>query len=115
MKIKASLLVSTLLASVSCFAADTYQVSTAVHSQGKLVASPVMVVETNKMAAITIGNDFSYNLTVTPNHDETARVVAEVTVADSTINPAFTVAYGKEASMEIGAQKLTLLVTKVGS
>ena len=44
MKIKASLLVTTLLASASCFAADTYQVSTSVYSQGKRVAAPAIEV-----------------------------------------------------------------------
>ena len=115
MKIKASLLVTTLLASASCFSADTFQASTSVYSQGKLVASPTMVVEADKMASISMDNGFSYNLTVKPNQDETAGVVAAVTVGDSTINPSFTVAYGKEATMEIGTQKLTLLVSKVGS
>lgn len=115
MIIKASLLVTTLLASVSCLAAETYQVTTSVYSKGELVASPTMMVEADKMASITMANGFSYNLTVTPNPDETAGIVAAVTVGDSTINPSFTVAYGKEATMEIGTQKLTLLVTKVGS
>lgn len=115
MNFKASLLVTALLASASCFAADTYQVSTSVYSQGKLVAAPTMVVEANKMASVTTGNNFSYNLTVKPNQDETVGVVAAVTIGDSKINPSFTVAYGKEATIEIGAQKLTLLVSKVGS
>ncbi|PXF63762.1 hypothetical protein [Kangiella spongicola] len=115
MKIKASLLVTTLLASASCFAADTFQVSSSVYSQDKLLASPTMVVEADKMASITIDNGFSYNLTVKPNQDETAGVFAAVTVGDSTINPSFTVTYGKEATIGIGAQQLTLLVSKVGS
>lgn len=115
MKIKASLLITALLASMSCFAADTFQVSASVYSQGKLVASPILVVEADKKAAITMDNGFSYNLTVKPNQDETAGVVAAVTVGDSTINPSFTVTYGKEATIEIGSQKLTLLVSKVGS
>jgi len=74
-----------------------------------------MVVEADKMVSITMGNDFSYNLTVKPNQDEKAGVDVAVTVGDSTINPSFTVAYGKEATIEIGSQKLTLLVSKVGS
>ncbi len=115
MNFKASLLVTALLASASCFAADTYQVSTSVYSQGKLVASPTMVVEADKMASITMGNDFSYNLTVKPNQDETVGVVAAVTVGDSTINPSFTVAFDKETTIEIGSQKLKLVVSKVGS
>ena len=115
MKIKVGLFVTTLLASASCFAADTYQVTTSVYYQGKLVASPTMVVEADKIASITMDNGFNYNLTVKPNQDETAGIVAAVTFGDSTINPSFTVTYGKKATMEIGAQKLTLLVSKVGS
>ncbi|MDP4945161.1 MAG: hypothetical protein NWQ48_06575 [Alishewanella sp.] len=115
MKIKASLLVTTLLASASCFSADTYQVSTSVYSQGKRVAAPAMMVEADKMASITMDSGFSYTLTVTPNQDETAGVVAVVTVGDSKINPSFTVAYGKEATIAIVEQKLTLMINKVNS
>ena len=115
MKIKANLLLVSLFASLSSLAAETYQVSTSVYANGELVASPVIVVEADKMAAITMDNGFSYNLTIKPNQDETTGVVAAVTVGGSTMNPSFTVAYGKEAIMEIGAQKLTLLVSKVGS
>lgn len=115
MKTKASLLITALLASASCCAGNTYQITTSVYSKGKLVASPTMVVEADKVASITMGNDFSYNVTVKPNPDETAGVVTAVTVGGSTINPSFTVAYGKEVSIEMGSQKLTLLVNKVGS
>jgi hypothetical protein len=115
MEIKASLLSVSLFASVSCFAAQTYQVSTSVYANGELVASPVMVVEADKMASITIGDDFSYNLTVRPNHDETVDVTTAVKVGSDTVTPSFTLAYGKEATMEIGSQKLTLLVSKVGN
>ncbi len=115
MEIKASLLSVSLFASVSCFAAQTYQVSTSVYADGELVASPVMVVEADKMASITIGDDFSYNLTVRPNHDETVDVTTAVKVGSDTVTPSFTLAYGKEATMEIGSQKLTLLVSKVGN
>jgi hypothetical protein len=115
MEIKASFLSVFLFASVSCFAAQTYQVSTSVYADGELVASPVMVVEADKMASITIGDDFSYNLTVRPNHDETVDVTTAVKVGSDTVTPSFTLAYGKEATMEIGSQKLTLLVSKVGN
>ena len=43
-----------------------------------------MVVEADKMASITMDNGFSYNLTVKPNQDETAGVVAAIIVGDST-------------------------------
>lgn len=115
MKIKASLLITTLLTSASCFATNTYQVATSVYSQDKLVAAPTMVVEADKMASITMGNGFSYDLTVKPNQDGTAGVITAVTFGDSTLNPSFTVKYGKKTTIEIGAQKLILLVSKVDS
>ncbi|MBY0420285.1 MAG: hypothetical protein K2W88_19715 [Pararheinheimera sp.] len=115
MKIKMGLLMASLLASVSCFAAELYQVSTSVYANAELVASPVMVVEADKMASIAIGNDFSYNLTVKPNNDETVDVLIAITVLNDRVTPSFTVAYGEEATMEIGFQKLTLLVSKIGS
>ncbi len=115
MNIKAGLLAVSLLASALCVAAETYQVSTSVHLHGELIASPVMVVEADKMASITMGNDFHYNLTVKPNQDDTVDVITAVTLGKDTVTPSFTVAYGKEATMEMGSQKLTLLVTKVGS
>ena len=75
MKTKASLLIMSLLSSASCLPGNTYQVTTSVYSQGKLLASPTMVVAADKMASITMGHDFSYNLTVKPNQDETGGVV----------------------------------------
>lgn len=114
MKIKAGLLIVTLLTPVVSVAADTYQVFTSVYKSGKLVASPTMVVLPDKMASITIGNHFRYNLTVKPHQDETADIVTMVTVGADTIKPLFTVAYNKEATIDVGAYKTTVLMRKVG-
>lgn len=114
MKIKTILCITSLLGSVSSVAADTYQVSTSVYSNGEWVASPVMVVEADKMSSITIGEDFSYRLTVKPNHDETADVITAVSIKGQTLNPTVTLAYDKEATIEIGSEKITLNVSKAG-
>lgn len=114
MKIKAGFLIVTLLTPVVSVAADTYQVFTSVYKNGKLVASPTMVVLPNKMASITIGNNFRYNLTVKPRQNEMADIVTMVTVGADTIKPLFTVAYNKEATIDIGAYKTTVLMRKVG-
>lgn len=115
MKIKFCLLLVSLFASVSCFATEMFQVSTSVFKDGELVASPVMVVEAEKEAAMTIGTDLSYALTLTENEDETVNIVAKLTIDGDTTQPELTVAYDKEATMEIGTQKMTLLVSKVDS
>ncbi|MCF6435849.1 hypothetical protein [Pseudoalteromonas sp. MMG022] len=115
MRVNASLLASALLCSVSCFAAGTYKVSTSVYVKGELLASPTMTVEADKVASITIDNDVRYNFTIKPNQDNTAGVIATVTVGGETIRPSLVVAYEEEAIVEIGSQKLTLLVSKVSS
>ncbi|MDF3126785.1 hypothetical protein [Rheinheimera sp. 1928-s] len=115
MKVKVSLLAASLLASVACFAAETYQVSTSFFKNGELVAAPMLIVEADQTASFTLGDDFSYNLTITPKQDQTVGVATAVTFGSDTITPSFILAYDKEASMEIGDKKLTLLVSKVGS
>jgi len=115
MKLQTSLLIASLVASMASAATEAYRVSTSIYSQGQLVAAPEMVVEANQMASFSVGNDFSYHLKVTPNQGATAAVETSVTVGDIRLNPSFTVTYGKEATIEVGAQKLTILVNRVGN
>lgn len=75
----------------------------------------MLIIEADKTASFTLGNDFSYNRTITPKQEQTLSVTTAVTFGSDTINPSFIMAYGKEASMEIGDKKLTLVISKVGS
>lgn len=112
-KVKVGVLVASLFVSASCFAGDIYEVSTSVHVGGELVAAPIVFVEADKMATVSIGDDFSYDVTVSPKQDNTAQVLTAVTVGDDKVTPSFNVAYGESASMKVGAQKLTILVNKL--
>lgn len=113
MKIKAIFSIAALLASMSSFAANKYQVSTSIYSDSMLVASPTMVVEADKVASISLGTDLRYDLTINPKEDKTAGVMTTIKIGDNTISPAFNVTYGKEASIEVGSQKLTIIVDKI--
>ena len=115
MQVKLGLLVATVLASGSCFAADVYKVSTSVFKDGELVASPVMLVNAEEMASITIDTELQYNLTVKPYNEHTAKVVTAVKVGDDVAEHETTVAYDKEATVNNGKDKLTLLVRKITS
>lgn len=112
MKNKIFLLVVFLLVSLPCFSADTFQVSSSVFKSGELVESSVMEVEADKKAYMTIGEDFRYELTVSPKQDEVVEVKTAVEIGDHVITPTLTVFYGKEALVEIGETKLTVLVNK---
>ena len=115
MQAKLGLLVATVLASGSCFAADAYKVSTSVFKDGELIASPVMLVNAEEMASIAVDNEFEYNLTVKPYNEHTAKVITAIKVGDDLTEQETTVAYDKEATVDNGKDKLTLLVRKVAS
>ena len=115
MQVKLGLLVATVLASGSCFAADAYKVSTSVFKDGELIASPVMLVNAEEMASIAVDNKFQYNLTVKPSNEHTAKVITAVKIDDDLTEQETTVAYDKEATVDNGKDKLTLLVRKIAS
>jgi len=112
MGIKSLVAASGLLMSLPSMAAETFQVSSSVYRNGELVESPVMIVEADKKAYMTIGNDFRYELTVSSKSEDTVQVQTAVNVGNSIINPSLTVFYDKEASVEVGDTKLTVLVSK---
>lgn len=113
MKTKPYLLAVSLLASLPCFAADIFQVSSSVFKSGELIESPVMIVEEGKMAYMTIGDNFRYELTVSPRQGETVEVNTTIKVGEKSMNPSLTLLYDKEASVEIGQTKLMVLVNKL--
>ena len=115
MQVKLGLLVATVLASGSCFAADAYKVSTSVFKDGELIASPMMLVNAEEMASIAVDTEFQYNLTVKPYNEHTAKVVTALKVGDDVAEHETTVAYDKEATVDNGKDKLTLLVRKITS
>ncbi|WP_426240968.1 hypothetical protein [Psychrobacter sp. TWP2-1-2] len=115
MQVKIGLLLAAVLASGSGFAADAYKVSTSVFKGGELIASPVMLVNAEEMASIAIDTDFEYNLTVRPSNEDTAKVVTAVKVGNDVTEHETTVVYDKEATVDNGNDKLTLLVHKITS
>ena len=115
MQVKIGLLLAAVLASGSGFAADAYKVSTSVFKDGELIASPLMLVNAEEMASIAIDTDFEYSLTVRPSNEDTAKVVIAVKVGNDVTEHETTVVYDKEATVDNGNDKLTLLVHKITS
>lgn len=113
MRLKAALLLATVLASGSGFAADVYKVSTSIVKDGDLIASPMMLVNAEETASITLGSEYQYHLTVTPYNEHTATVMTALKVDDKSHQHETIVAYDKEATVESGAETLTLLVHKI--
>jgi hypothetical protein len=106
------LMAGVFLASTSCFAADSFQVETSVYKANELLASPVMQVEEKQPATISVGDSFSYEVTVIPQKENTAAIETSITLAGRAFTPSFIVEYGKQASFEIGENKVSILVTK---
>ena len=115
MQVKIGLLLAAVVASGSGFAADSYKVSTSVFKDGELIASPMMLVNAEEMASIAVDTELQYNLTVKPYNEHTAKVVTALKVGDDVAEHETTVAYDKEATVDNGKDKLTLLVRKITS
>lgn len=109
---KASVAALGILASLPSLAAETFQFSSSIYRNGELVESPVMIVEADKKAYMTIGDDFRYELTVSPNADQTVQVKTALTINQVSASPVLTVAYDKQASVEVGKTKLTVRVNQ---
>ncbi len=109
---KISLLAGALFTSLSSFAAEVYQVETSFYSNNELIASPVMIVEASQAAAVSIGDNFSYELVVLPNEDKTVAVQTTINMAGDRLTPSFIVEYGQQAGLEINDKKVSILVTK---
>ncbi|MCF2849548.1 hypothetical protein NH514_20325 [Pseudoalteromonas sp. ACER1] len=112
MKKQLGLVAGVFLASTSCFAADSFQVETSVYKANELLASPEMLVEEKQPASISIGEGFSYEVKVTPLQNNTAAIETSITLAGRSFAPSFVVEYSKQASFEIGENKMSILVTK---
>ncbi|WP_337881264.1 hypothetical protein [Rheinheimera sp.] len=112
MKLTTLLISTALLTTLSCAAEELYKVSTSIYDHGELIASPVLVVEAGKTATVREDDKFSYQLTITPEQNDRAKLVTVLTLNGETLQPELLVAYGQEASIEIGNRKLRLLVDK---
>lgn len=116
MKLKSGLLLATALFSLttttSASATSAYQIDSRVYNGGKLVASPVMIVEADKLASMSIGSDFDYKVTLTPMSESTVKIATSIRIGTDTTEPEMVVEYGKPASVEIGSKKLSLVISK---
>lgn len=108
----AMLLQATLWANAA-WAAETFKVSAQVYHQGVLVASPVLVVEANKEAQVSIGDNFSFSVTLSPHRNDVVALSSTVNIAGDILYPELLMTYDKEAIIEVDAQKMVLLVSRV--
>ena len=109
---KASVAALGILASLPSIAAETFHVASSIYQNGELVESPVMIVEADKKAYMTIGDNFRYELTVSSQSEDTVKVETAMEVGNASMKPSLTVFYDKEASVKVGDTKLTVLVSK---
>jgi len=112
MKLTTLLISTALLTTLSCAAEELYKVSTSIYDNGELIASPVLVVEAGKTATVREDDKFSYQLTMTPEQNDSAKLVTVLTLNGETVQPMLIVRYGQPATIEIEGRKLSLQVDK---
>ena len=96
-------------------AGGKYTVISKIYNDGKMIGSPTLFVDPNKETSISISDLYSYTLTVNPVNETSVIVLAYLNTGAQELSPELAVEIGKEASIEVGDQKLSVLVNKSGN
>ncbi len=113
--IKTILLVASLMLSGFVLAQETYTVNLSIHSNSELLASPSLVVETNKEASISVGELYDISFKLEVREDETIYVPFNLNINEKDYSPSLIVKLGSEASIEVGGMKLSVLISKTST
>jgi hypothetical protein len=93
-------------------AKDFYVVDAKIYDQDTLIDSPMMGVEVNKEASVSVDNRYNLTLLIKEKSEKTVVVSINLKLKNKEINPMFEVELGKDASISVGETKLSILVTK---
>ena len=94
---------------------DKFTVNAKIFNDKKLVGSPILVVNSNKEASISVDDLYSFSLTLTPVDDSTVNLTTELELGEDHIAPSLVVELGKEATINIGGKELSVIVDKSSS
>lgn len=106
---------SLAVASWSAFAAPIYKLSAAISHQGKVFATPVMLVEDGKPSEISVhGEDgFTLALTVTAIDKDRLGVSADLQSSHGSMTPEMVVIAGQPATVSVGDVAIRVTVEPV--
>ena len=91
---------------------DNFTVNAKLYDNKELIGSPSLVVNPNKEASISIGDLYSFSLTLTPVDDSTVNLATELELGGERVAPSLVVELGKEATINIGGKELSVIVNK---
>ena len=94
---------------------DNFTVNAKLYDNKELIGSPSLVVNPNKEASISIGDLYSFSLTLTPVDDSTVNLATELELGGERVAPSLVVELGKEATINIGGKELSVIVNKSSS
>ena len=93
---------------------DSFVVNAKFYDNKNLIGSPILVVNSNEEASVSVDNSYSFALTVTPIDDSTV-LVTDLKLGGKHMAPSLIVEIGKEASINIDGKELSVLVSKSSS
>ena len=94
---------------------DNFTVNAKLYDNKELIGSPSLVVNPKKEASISIGNLYSFSLTLTPVDDSTVNLATELELGGERFAPSLVVELGQEATINIGGKELSVIVNKSNS
>jgi len=93
-------------------AKNIYMVSAKIYDQNTLLGSPIIGVEANRKASVSVDDSYHLSLLIKEMSEKTVGVSINLKLKDKKLNPVLEVELGKNASVAVGETKLSILVTK---
>jgi len=94
---------------------DSFVVSTKIYDNKNLISSPILTVNPNKEASVSVDDLYSFSLKVIPANDSTVNLNTKLKLGGESISPSLVVQLGKEASINIGGKEFSVIVIKSSS
>jgi hypothetical protein len=108
-------LITLLAFSSMAKSSDSYVVSTKIYHNNNLISSPTFIVNPNKEASISVDDLYSFALKLTQASDSTVNLSTKLEIGGEIISPSLIVEFGKEARINVGSKKFSVIVNKSSS
>ena len=94
---------------------ESFTVSAKLYDNKKLIGSPTVVVTPKNEASISVGEVYSISFTLTPGDGSIVNLATDLKIGKEHTAPSFSVELDKEATINIGDNELSVLVSKSSS
>ena len=94
---------------------DNYIVHAKIYNNKKVIGAPILVVNSNQEALISVDKLYRLGLKVIPIDNVNIALTTDLRLAGESISPTLIIALGEEARIRVGGKELSVIVNKSAS